>query len=196
MEVPVPRSFLPADALCRYRRFDGEPDARELAGCFHLADADLELVAAQATPANRLGLAPQLGCARFLGNFAPDLADVPPGVVTYGCGQIGVHDTSALAEYGRCGTTNRHRQLIRRHDGYRELREPRVAVGMALSDARRAHQARRPLPLRAAGARRRWATPSHLPAAGRSGTADGAVTSVQSLPAGQHHIRHMMHHSP
>jgi hypothetical protein len=98
MEVPVPKSFLPADVLCRYRRFDGEPDARDVAGWFHLVDADLELVAAQATPANRLGLAPQLGCARFLGNFVPDLAGVPPGVVAYVGAQIGVHDTSALAD--------------------------------------------------------------------------------------------------
>lgn len=79
----MPTSFLSASVLARCGRFAGEPDAVQLAAYFHLTDADLHLIAFQSTPANRLGLALQLGCARFLGTFATDLASIPPGVLTF-----------------------------------------------------------------------------------------------------------------
>lgn len=86
-------SFLSADVLARYGRFAGEPDAVQLAAYFHLTDADLMLIAAQSTPANRLGLALQLGCVRFLGTFVTNLAIVPPAVVAYVARQIDEEDT-------------------------------------------------------------------------------------------------------
>ncbi len=105
----MPRSVLSADVLTRYGRFAGEPDAVQLSACFHLTDADLDLIDLQSTPANRLGQALQLGCARSLGAFVTDLAAVPPGVITYVARQIGVDDMSVVSGYGRGGTVTRHR---------------------------------------------------------------------------------------
>ncbi len=127
----MPWSFLSADVLARYGRFAGEPDAAQLAAYFHLTDADLVLIDAQSTPANRLGLGLQLGCGRFLGTFVTDLATVPPGVVAYVARQIGADEASVVKGYGRGGTATRHRQLIRDHDGYRQVSEPAVALGLA-----------------------------------------------------------------
>ena len=127
----MPARFLPLDVLRRYGRFAGEPDPLQLAGAFHLDDADLELIAAQSTPANRLGLALQLGCVRFLGTFVDVRAAVPRGVVAYVASQVGVDDVSVLADYGRGGTGTRHRALIRARDGYRVIRDPHVALSLA-----------------------------------------------------------------
>ncbi len=127
----MPKSFVSADVRNRYGRFAGEPDALQLATCFHLDDADIEFLVTKATPANRLGLALQFGCVRFLGAFAPDLATVPASVVAYVAGQIGVDDVSVPAGYGRGGTGTRHRQLICHHDGYRDLHNPLVALDLA-----------------------------------------------------------------
>ncbi len=127
----MPKSFVSADVRNRYGRFAGEPDALQLATCFHLDDADIEFLVTKATVANHLGLALQLGCVRFLGAFAPDLATVPASVVAYVAGQIGVDDVSVPAGYGRGGTNTRHRQLICRHDGYRDLHNPLVALDLA-----------------------------------------------------------------
>jgi TnpA family transposase len=126
----MPSSSLPADVLRAYGRFDGEPDAVQLATAFHLTDADHEILATQVTPANRLGLALQLCCVRFLGTFVADLSTVPPGVVAHVTAQVGVSGPSALVGYGRGGTTTRHRALIRLHDGYREPHEPAVALNL------------------------------------------------------------------
>ncbi len=127
----MPKGFDSADVRNRYGRFAGEPDALQLATCFHLDDADMDLLVTKATLANRLGLALLLGCVRFLGAFAPDLATVPASIVAYVAGQIGVDDVAVPAGYGRGGTNARHRQLICHHDGYRDLHNPLVALDLA-----------------------------------------------------------------
>jgi len=100
----MPTSFLATDALARYGRFDGEPDAGHLAAFFHLSDPDLELISPQSTPASRLGQALQLGYARYLGTFVADLATVPLSVVAFVAQQIGV-DVASLPGACVCGAS-------------------------------------------------------------------------------------------
>jgi len=134
----MPTSFLATDALARYGRFDGEPDAGQLSAFFHLSDPDLELISAQSTPASRLGQALQLGCVRYLGTFVADLATVPLGIVAFVAQQIDVDVASLPGAWVRGGTASRHRALIQRHDGYRRLREPAVALALTRWLAKRA----------------------------------------------------------
>jgi len=124
----MPTSFLATDALARYGRFDGEPDAGQLSAFYHLSDTDLELISAQSTPASCLGLALQIGCARYLGTFVADMATFPLSVVAFVAQQIGVDVASLPGACVRGGTASRHRAPIQRHDGYRRLREPADAL--------------------------------------------------------------------
>ncbi len=74
---------------------------------------------------NRLGIALQIGCVRFLGTFLTDMNHIPSGVRHFTARQLGIRDITVLAEYGQRENTRReHAALIRQHYQYREFAWP------------------------------------------------------------------------
>jgi hypothetical protein len=62
---------------------------------------------------------------RFLGTFLPNPTDVPAPVVAYVATQLGIRDTTCLAQYHSRDTHWDHAIQIRRVYGYHEFHEPR-----------------------------------------------------------------------
>ena len=105
-----------------YGRFAGPPERAELERFFFLDDADRALVARRRGDHNRLGFSLQLGTVRFLGMFLADPLDVPPVVVDYLAGQVGVADASSVRRYAeRQSTQWEHAAEIRQAYGYRDF---------------------------------------------------------------------------
>ncbi len=86
-----------------YGRFTGEPDELQLARYFHLDEADKEFIGKSRGDHNRLGIALQIGCVRFLGTFLTDMNHIPSGVRHFTARQLGIRDITVLAEYGQRG---------------------------------------------------------------------------------------------
>ncbi|AXL27569.1 hypothetical protein AXK17_30165 (plasmid) [Klebsiella pneumoniae] len=108
-----------------YGRFTGEPDELQLARYFHLDEADKEFIGKSRGDHNRLGIALQIGCVRFLGTFLTDMNHIPSGVRHFTARQLGIRDITVLAEYGQRENTRReHAALIRQHYQYREFAWP------------------------------------------------------------------------
>jgi TnpA family transposase len=124
----MPTEFLTDAQERAYGHFVGSPSNQQLAGYFHLDDADLELVNERRGAHNKLGFALQLTTARFLGTFLTEPTAVPQNVVAYVASQLGIHDVACLAEYGaRSNTAWEHAVEIRRVYGYRDFSDPYVS---------------------------------------------------------------------
>ncbi|MGT7372705.1 DUF4158 domain-containing protein, partial [Escherichia coli] len=97
----------------------------QLARYFHLDEADKEFIGKSRGDHNRLGIALQIGCVRFLGTFLTDMNHIPSGVRHFTARQLGIRDITVLAEYGQRENTRReHAALIRQHYQYREFAWP------------------------------------------------------------------------
>ncbi len=117
--------FLTTEQTESYGRFTGEPDELQLARYFHLDEADKEFIGKSRGDHNRLGIALQIGCVRFLGTFLTDMNHIPSGVRHFTARQLGIRDITVLAEYGQRENTRReHAALIRQHYQYREFAWP------------------------------------------------------------------------
>ncbi len=121
----MPVDFLTTEQTESYGRFTGEPDELQLARYFHLDEADKEFIGKSRGDHNRLGIALQIGCVRFLGTFLTDMNHIPSGVRHFTARQLGIRDITVLAEYGQRENTRReHAALIRQHYQYREFARP------------------------------------------------------------------------
>lgn len=121
----MPVDFLTTEQTESYGRFTGEPDELQLARYFHLDEADKEFIGKSRGDHNRLGIALQIGCVRFLGTFLTDMNHIPSGVRHFTARQLGIRDITVLAEYGQRENTRReHAALIRQHYQYREFAWP------------------------------------------------------------------------
>lgn len=97
----------------------------QLACYFHLDEADLAFIRQRRGDQNRLGVALQLGCVRFLGTFLADLSRVPTNAQWFVAQQLGITHLALLCRYAQRETTRReHAAQIRTQYRYREFTWP------------------------------------------------------------------------
>ena len=121
----MPVDFLTSEQKASYAQFSGEPNEVQLARYFHLDETDLTFLYQRRGEQNRLGVALQLGCVRFLGAFLTDLSVVPMNVQWFVARQLNITELTILSTYAQRETTRReHTALIRDQYQYREFTWP------------------------------------------------------------------------
>jgi len=122
----MPVDFLTPEQKASYIQFSGELDEVQLARYFHLDEADLSFVFQRRRDQNRLGIALQLGCVRFLGGFLTNLLQVPINAQWFVAHQLNISDISILSNYAKRDVTRReHAAQIRTQYHYFEFTWPR-----------------------------------------------------------------------
>ncbi|MFK7933641.1 MAG: DUF4158 domain-containing protein, partial [Saprospiraceae bacterium] len=118
----MPMSFLSADQLNKYGRYNGAPTREQLAHHFYLSTSDLKWINMHRRPHNKLGFALQLCTLRFLGTFLSAPTDVPANVLAYVARQLKIADLTCIAQYSTRETTHwEHQQEIKKKLGYRDF---------------------------------------------------------------------------
>ncbi len=121
----MPVDFLTSEQKASYAQFSGEPNEVQLARYFHLDETDLTFLYQRRGEQNRLGVALQLGCVRFLGAFLTDLSVVPINAQWFVARQLNITELTILSTYAQRETTRReHTALIRDQYQYREFTWP------------------------------------------------------------------------
>ena len=121
----MPVDFLTPEQKASYVQFSGKLDEVQLARYFHLDEVDLSFVFQRRGDQNRLGIALQLGCVRFLGGFLTDLSQVPINIQWFVAHQLGISDISILLNYAQREATRReHASHIRTQYQYIEFKWP------------------------------------------------------------------------
>ena len=125
----MPVDFLTTEQELNYGRYVAEPNDVQLARYFHLDEADKEFIGKSRGDHNRLGIALQIGCVRFLGTFLTDLTRVLPGVQQFVAVQLNIRRPEVLTRYAERVTTLReHTALIKEYGTVAKLamRQPFV----------------------------------------------------------------------
>lgn len=118
----MPVDFLTFDQKQNYGCYAAGPNDVQLARYFHLDERDLAFINQRRGKHNRLGIAPQLTTARFLGTFLTDLTQVLPGVQHFVAVQLNIRRPEVLSRYAERDTTLReHTALIKEYYGYHEF---------------------------------------------------------------------------
>ncbi|WP_291869876.1 Tn3 family transposase [Maribacter sp.] len=104
-----------------YEKFPEILNENQISKYFTLDNLDLEFIQKRRGNANKLGVALQLTCVRFLGTFLNDLSEVPDTVKEFVAEQLSFGSITILRSYGKRETTIReHRTLIKKQYNYRE----------------------------------------------------------------------------
>jgi TnpA family transposase len=120
----MPVEFLTDDEAAAYGRYGEDPSQADLERVFFLDDEDMALVNQHRGEHMRAGFALQLVTVRWLGTFLDSPLDVPPGVLEFVAGQLGVADPLVVNKYGeRAKTVSDHQLEIRRAEGLRDFTE-------------------------------------------------------------------------
>lgn len=118
----MPADFLNAEQRASYGQFSGEPNEIQLARFFLLDESDMDFINNRRGRTNRLAVALQIGCVRFLGSWPCELQLIPTNIQWFVARQLGISDIGVLSEYSRRETTLReHQALIRRQYGYHDF---------------------------------------------------------------------------
>ena len=102
----MPVDFLTPEQKARYGNFSAEPNQMQLARYFHLDEGDLKFINSRRGDHNRLGVALQLSCVRFLGTFLADLSHVPANVQQFVARQLDIFDVGILSNYAQRENTH------------------------------------------------------------------------------------------
>lgn len=114
----MPGQFLSTSERDRLARFPTSLSQEEVIAYFTLTSEDIQQVAQQRRPANRLGYALQLCSVRFLGFVPNNLQSAPEEAVSFLADQL-VISPSVFADYGnRVKTISEHLQSVLAYLGY------------------------------------------------------------------------------
>ena len=123
----MPANFPTSDQKRYYGRYEDNPTPEQLGRYFHLAPTDQRLIYRRTKEHTQLGIAVQIGTARFLGTFLSETQwhTVPHNVVRYVAAQLKIAPAK-WEQYlrGRRATLSDHQTLIRQYYDYRDLNDP------------------------------------------------------------------------
>jgi TnpA family transposase len=104
-----------------YGKFSGVPSQNQVAKYFTLDNIDMEFISKRRGNANKLGIALQLTCVRFLGTFPSDISKIPDEIKEFVAKQLTIKNINILGTYTkRISTKSEHQILIKNRYDYQE----------------------------------------------------------------------------